>query len=305
MITTETEQLFLESRKTGIGSSDIAALMGRDPYKTPLDIYNQKRGLVPPTPLNNHIKRGLALEPIVADIVADELDCLLYLPPVSGVRHPVHRHVLCHPDRVTTGKGEEQTIEIKCPSLWAFRNIQKNGPPEHYVLQLQYAMGILGTQRGQLAIHCADSWETEIIPVEADTALQNEMYQVAETFWMRHVDCGVPPEADAEERVPEGDGELEPLEGELLSTVAQYASVKESIKSLTDELDLLRGQLTAHAGHTGKWSGSGYRLSYTMVPGKKSISKSKLEAAGLNPDDYSTIGKPYPRLDVTYAEELP
>jgi len=302
MISTSTQDAFLASRATGIGSSDIAALMGKDPYRDALQVYWEKRGESTPAPLNGHMRRGIALEPIVADIVSEMLDTPLALPPVAGVRHPFHRHVLCHPDRVT----DDTVIEIKCPSRWAFAKIQKdNAPPWHYVLQQQYCMGILGLPHGVLAIHCADTWETLLFELDADATLQQQMYETAEQFWMKHVDCGVPP-TDSEVVVPVSPttDDVLPLEGALLGRVQRYAQVKEDLEVLSAELDLLRGELMGAAQTPGRWAGNGFRFSYTMVPGRKSISKSRLQEAGLNPEDYMVAGKPYPRFDVVKQEEL-
>ena len=45
---TISKEAFLERRRSGIGGSDIAAIIGISPWKTPRDIYLAKKGLAEP-----------------------------------------------------------------------------------------------------------------------------------------------------------------------------------------------------------------------------------------------------------------
>ena len=38
----------IEFRRRGITGTDISAIMGLNPWKSPLDIWNEKKGLAPP-----------------------------------------------------------------------------------------------------------------------------------------------------------------------------------------------------------------------------------------------------------------
>lgn len=44
-MTNEQRTAWLESRRTGIGGSDVAAVLGLNPWKTPLDVWNDKLGI--------------------------------------------------------------------------------------------------------------------------------------------------------------------------------------------------------------------------------------------------------------------
>jgi predicted phage-related endonuclease len=54
-------------RQKYLGASEIAAVLGIDKWRTPLDIYNSKLGLIAPFEGNNHTERGNRLEAIAAD----------------------------------------------------------------------------------------------------------------------------------------------------------------------------------------------------------------------------------------------
>lgn len=57
---------WLENRKSGIGSSEIATIVGLNPYETPYQLWLRKTGQVPPKEENFFMKAGHYLEDAVA-----------------------------------------------------------------------------------------------------------------------------------------------------------------------------------------------------------------------------------------------
>ena len=76
----ETTEQFENERKCGIGGSDIAAVMGLSKWKTPLDVYNEKKGIVTPQ-FTDEVRRrmsvGLALEEVIRNEVVKKNPFLL------------------------------------------------------------------------------------------------------------------------------------------------------------------------------------------------------------------------------------
>lgn len=64
----------LQHRKKGLGASESAAALGYSDYKTPLDIYREKLGLVPPFEGNAYTLRGSRLEDIIAQYFGDGIE---------------------------------------------------------------------------------------------------------------------------------------------------------------------------------------------------------------------------------------
>lgn len=56
--------------------------------------------------------------------------------------------------------------------------------------------------------------------------------------------------------------------------------------------------------NTSRAVGNGWKASYTTIAGRKTISKEKLEAAGLNPEDFMEEGAGYEKLTVTMEKAL-
>lgn len=58
---------WLEHRKTGIGGSDAAAIVGMNPYVTPFALWADKTGRMPAKEDNEAMRQGRDLEQYVAD----------------------------------------------------------------------------------------------------------------------------------------------------------------------------------------------------------------------------------------------
>lgn len=65
-MTNEQRSAWLKGRRTGIGGSDVAAILGLSPYKTPLDVWNDKLGLFEDHEQSEAAYWGTTLEDTVA-----------------------------------------------------------------------------------------------------------------------------------------------------------------------------------------------------------------------------------------------
>lgn len=65
-MTNEHRAAWLEGRRTGIGGSDVAAVLGLNPWKTPLDVWNDKLGLSEDKGMSEPAYWGTVLEDTVA-----------------------------------------------------------------------------------------------------------------------------------------------------------------------------------------------------------------------------------------------
>lgn len=66
MTNTLDRQAWLEERRKGIGGSDVAAVLGLNPYRTPIDLWKDKTGRAEETPQSESAYWGSTLEEIVA-----------------------------------------------------------------------------------------------------------------------------------------------------------------------------------------------------------------------------------------------
>ena len=50
---------WLKERESGVGSSEVATIIGVNPYQTPYQLWRRKKGIDPPTPENMPMWMGL------------------------------------------------------------------------------------------------------------------------------------------------------------------------------------------------------------------------------------------------------
>lgn len=63
---------WLEARKSGIGGSDVAAVLGMSPWRSPMDVWLEKTGRSEPVEENDAMYWGKKLEALVADRYCEE-----------------------------------------------------------------------------------------------------------------------------------------------------------------------------------------------------------------------------------------
>lgn len=137
---------WLEERKKGLGASDAGAYMGVNPWKTNVQLWEEKTGLVQPDPVGGPaVEYGNAAEPALRTLwTLDHLDYTVEFTPFKIIRNPDNPYISATPDgelleRRTGKRGglEIKTTEIRSSALWA----QWNGRiPNHYFAQVLHQM---------------------------------------------------------------------------------------------------------------------------------------------------------------------
>lgn len=100
---------WLEERSTYLGGTDVAAILGLHKYKSPLEVFLQKTGQLPPKDSNIRMRMGVALEELGAEIYSEVTG--LQLEPGRLLRHPEYPFLASNPDRLVV--GEARGLEVK------------------------------------------------------------------------------------------------------------------------------------------------------------------------------------------------
>ena len=191
---------WLNVRRQGIGSSDAAAAVGLNPYKSQLELWLEKTGrdgLLPKTdPLDEESPAywGNILEPIVA----------AHYTKRSGNRVRRINAVLQHPDpklhwmlanidREVIGATDVQILECKTAGINGAR-LWKEGVPEYVQLQVQHQLVVTGKAAADVAVLLGGQ-HLEIHRIQRDEALIARLIQLEAAFW-RYVETDTPPPAD-------------------------------------------------------------------------------------------------------------
>ena len=168
----------LAARREYIGGSEIHHLFSEKPYGCVKRLWYDKAGIEPdyPETSNGHMQRGTGLEPVVLKMLRKLYkDWKLTKPkPVVGLDGFSRASV----DVLATPlpRGWETApciIEIKCPSVYNYRKIIKEGNvPAYWLFQVQHYLGIYtDCSHAILAMFSAEDWNLTTFRIERDERL--------------------------------------------------------------------------------------------------------------------------------------
>lgn len=199
---------FLESRRRGIGGSDIATLLGfgaPGSTRTALDIWASKIHAVNPAEVSSEspwgpAARGRALEPIILDLygVATGRE---FRPNPGMVRDEQHPELIANVDAEVVEPDSDDLIgvEAKSPGFRVLAETLARGVPRHYYLQMQHYMGVRGYRRMAFVVLDIERWKLIHLDVERDEGVIAMSREFAVDWWQRHVVGGEPPTLDTPE----------------------------------------------------------------------------------------------------------
>jgi putative phage-type endonuclease len=216
---------WLKVRQRGIGSSDAAAAVGLNPYKSQLELWLEKTGQdgkLPKEDLNDETSPlywGTLLEPIVAaDYTRRSGNKVRRINAV--LQHPSQPWMLANIDREVMGDDQVQILECKTAGLNGAR-LWKTGVPEYVQLQVMHQLAVTGKQAADVAVLICGQ-ELQVHRIERDEQMIAHLIALERVFW-RHVESGEPPPADGSESAdralrclfPQDSGETLDLSGDL------------------------------------------------------------------------------------------
>lgn len=194
---------WLAVRKHGIGSSDAAAAVGLNPYKSQLELWLEKTGrddVLPkadPHDEESPMYWGNILEPIVAAHYTKRTgNRVRKLSAVLQHPDPDKAWMLANIDREIIGVGDVQILECKTAGINGAR-LWKEGVPEYVQLQVHHQLAVTGKQAADIAVLLGGQ-HLEIHRIERDEVLIKNLIQLEREFW-QYVETDTPPPADGSE----------------------------------------------------------------------------------------------------------
>lgn len=145
---------WLEVRKNGIGSSEVATIVGLNPWQTPYQLWRIKTGQDAPKNENFAMKAGHYLEDAVSLFWQDETGREVIKRSAGDwiIQSDKHPFLQVSPDR-TYWLGESRSpsdkgiLECKTTQM----PIDGDDIPRHFFCQVQYQLGVSELQHGSLA----------------------------------------------------------------------------------------------------------------------------------------------------------
>lgn len=245
---------WLEERRKGIGGSDISALLGLNPYRTPYQLWLEKTGRGDGEASNAEAMYwGRVLEDAVArryseltgrrvqrvnqtlrlaDTVAlANIDRAVINPQIAKrVRVLEDGHSLTT-DRILECKTAHALAQSRSED-WGEEGTDE--VPESYWLQVQWYLGISGAEVGDLAVLFGGQKHL-IYTIEADREIFSDLLAKAQEWWEAHVEADIPPDPSTAEECrriwrSHTAGKTVAVDVSVAQAFATIARLKEEIK---------------------------------------------------------------------------
>lgn len=192
-----------ELRRSFTGGSEIAAVVGLNPFMSAIDVYLNKVDGFEPEP-NEHMDRGTFLEDGIANWYAATRTPCKYAPPIGTVRHATNPRAGCTPDRLVQFDAGFRDLSIKAPGpqfgrdTWGAEG--SDDVPLQYLIQLQWELGILTSLGFPLVDehHIAALLDglLRVFVVRFDPELFADLLERNDAFWRDYIEKGEFPPVD-------------------------------------------------------------------------------------------------------------
>lgn len=276
----------------GIGGSDAAAIMGMDPYRSPLDVYLDKTGQLPPAEDNPKMKAGRMMEEVIAQMWADETGGTIRRD--NKIRqHPELPYILGNIDRTVVNDFRGLGI-LECKNTTSLRlnHAQAGGHdciPAHRIQVLHYML-VTGATWAEIA-YLVDGWELVRVPVARDETAIGILLTAEILFWQNHVEKGIPPEAktvaDIVMLFPRSEtGKTVEATIEIAMQLNQLREIKQQIAALEKEEESLAEGIKIFMADAEILTGNGEALA-TWKSAKDALTFDRKKFQAENPGLYA------------------
>lgn len=188
----------LRMRASGLGSSEIAAVIGISPWSQPIDVYRRKHGLEPAKSAA-HLTAGNMLEDAIARWAAKDQGWTLRRCNQT-IAHLRERWVLATPDRfVIKHRCRDSVAEIKTTNSgdgWGPAGTDQ--VPDYYRTQVQWQLTVLRSRQPHIEVAYVvcfflSSREVRVYVVRHSDELERALLDAGREFWYDRVLAQDPP----------------------------------------------------------------------------------------------------------------
>jgi len=279
-------------RSLTLGASEIAAVAGLAPYKSPIDVWGSKRGLLPPDDPDVVDPRmvGKVLErPMLEHLYAPPRHLVLMFP--GTLTHQSEPWASATPDAIARPgelmDGPKHAVEGKIVGgrqqvRWLNdEDGAEPGPPVEVVCQVQWqcwvlrSVGVPVTHGDVVALF---GTQLQVFRVEYDAAFVADLATIASEWWQRHIVGGKMPVADGsasakrviDARWRKVERGLLPMPAEVEQVARDYVRLGATIRAAEEERDALGNQLRVAIADAQGFDGDGIRARWRSQKGRVS-----------------------------------
>ena len=269
---------WLELRRRGIGGSDAAAILGLNPWKTPMDVWLEKTGEFTEDESQDNEKMywGNVLE----DVVAREFMARTGLKVRRRnaiLKHKDRPFMIANVDRLVI--GHKAGLECKTAGQYSAEDWEM-GLPDYYMPQVQHYMAVTGYKTWYVAVLIGGQ-EFKYLKINRDDYFIRDLIQAEVEFW-RLVETRTPPPVDGTKAstelikrlYPEAEkGKEVELPFEAFELIQQYEQACEEEKQIQLVKNEVANRLKDMLGTAEKGTIHGRQVIWQNVTSKRLDSK--------------------------------
>lgn len=245
-------ELWLARRRNGIGGSEVAAVLGRSPFASPLEIYVRKieRAENGDRP---ELRRGRLLEPGVLAWLGEELQVPVEPVPIElqPIPHPTAEFAFASPDGLVDDDGIAEAKTSRSREGWGEPG--SDCIPAHYLMQAQWELACTGRDFAWVPV-LFGGLDFALYAVERHDRLIDRLLNQVGEWWDRHVLRGVPPaptrpgDNQFMARAHRLSTSLMLAAPEIEPVLRQLRDLRDWINRAKDQRDALEAQVKAYIG---------------------------------------------------------
>jgi len=297
---------WLELRKSGIGGSDIGAIMGFNSYKSVYQVFLEKTSQYHEEIDNEAIYFGNELEDFVAREFTKRTGKKVRRLN-KMLSHSKYPFMLANLDRIVV--GEDALLECKTANEYMKGEWEGNEIPASYLCQVHHYLAVTGYSKAYIAVLIGGNkfvWKE----IERDEEFIQILIEREKDFWENHVLKDVPPPIDDSEATKELLGNMYPKDdGTIIRLTRDEDIIIEAIEAIKTELKTLEAQKTLYENQLkavmkNATTGQTQRHVATL----KTVKRTNIDSARLKaeqPDIYEkyTNSTSYRRLNIKELED--
>lgn len=270
---------WLEFRRTKIGASMAAAILGIDPWTTPLKLWEEIMHRKEKT-VTFAMQRGKDLEPKAREWLSNMMDTPYQPAVLQSTQHP---ELIASLDGFCELlDGNVAIAEIKTPNKNTHQEAIDGKIPDHYFAQMQHQMVVADVQS---MLYCSFDGENGVVlPCIRDEKFCQKMIAKEKAFLASLINFDPPEPCDRDwDEIVDPDKVLK---------VFEYKSLKSQKETLEKQLNEIRDSLVAHSS-SSRMRLDDFRM--TKITGKTTIDyKLLLRDLEITPEEkYQKKGKDY------------
>lgn len=265
---------WLKHREQGIGSSEVATIVGLNPWETPYQLWRRKLGMDPPQQENFAMKAGHYLEDAVAQFWHDETGRDIIKASAGDwlIVSDSHPYMRVSPDRtywLDEGRSPSNKGILECKTT-QMAIVDSDDIPKHWFCQVQYQLGVAELEHGSLAWLCAGR-EFGYKDLSLVPDFFGWLCEEVERFWTDNILGKQEPSAANVQDVllkynRHTDGKIIEIDDEVYNAYRDLKDIRKQLAALDERNETLEGRIKLAFGDAEAISYGGDTIATWKAP---------------------------------------